>query len=75
MERKRWAPIVATGQVPCARCRLLIRPGEKWHLDHREDRLGWLRPSHAYCNEKAGAERSNAIQRARKTPRIQSREW
>jgi hypothetical protein len=32
--RKRWAPRVARGLVPCARCGLPMEPGEPWDLDH-----------------------------------------
>ena len=48
--RAKWARKVATGQVNCARCRKRISPLEEWHLDHTDDRTGYLGPSHAYCN-------------------------
>lgn len=48
--RARWARKVATGQVDCARCHKRISPLEEWHLDHTDDRTGYLGPSHAYCN-------------------------
>lgn len=32
--RKRWAPLVASGNVLCARCGLRISPGELWDLGH-----------------------------------------
>jgi hypothetical protein len=40
--RRQLEPIVATGQVSCCRCGLLIEPGQPWHLDHRDDRRGYL---------------------------------
>ena len=51
--RARWAPRVARGDVPCARCGNLILPGEAWHLDHDDDRSSYLGPSHADCNSRA----------------------
>ena len=44
-ERKRWAAIVATGRVPCARCGRLIRPFEPFDLDHHDtDKARYLGP-------------------------------
>jgi hypothetical protein len=54
--RKRLAPIVATGTVKCARCDEPISSGDTWQLDHRDDGRGWLGPSHARCNQRAGWE-------------------
>ena len=48
--RAKWARKVATGQVNCARCHKRISPLEAWHLDHTDDRTGYLGPSHAACN-------------------------
>lgn len=53
-ERRAWAPRVLNGDVLCARCRLVIEPGQRWHLDHTDDRAGYLGPSHADCNNAAG---------------------
>src|SRR5262245_1715247 len=55
--RKRLDPIVQTGTVRCVRCGGFIRPGEPWHLDHRDDGRGWLGPAHARCNARAGWEK------------------
>ena len=52
--RRRLAPVVATGTVPCARCGDPIGSGEKWELDHRDDGRGYLGPSHFRCNRRAG---------------------
>jgi hypothetical protein len=48
--RTRWAPKVATGTVHCARCLGRITALDEWHLDHTDDRTGYLGPSHALCN-------------------------
>lgn len=45
-----WAPKVALGVIDCARCHKRISPLEEWHLDHTDDRTGYLGPSHAACN-------------------------
>lgn len=50
--RRAWVPVVATGTVPCARCGVLIRPGEPFDLDHLAEGLSL--PSHALCNRAAG---------------------
>ena len=49
--RRTWARRIARSPVPCARnCGQLIHPGDDWHLDHRDDRRGYLGPSCATCN-------------------------
>lgn len=58
-ERQRWRPLVDNGEVACARCGRLIVPGTPWHLDHDEDRSGYLGPSHSLCNLRAGAVKGN----------------
>jgi hypothetical protein len=71
--RQRWASVVAAGRVRCARGRAckraefvdgvlvggLIRRGDVWQLDHRDDGRGYLGPSHADCNARAGAAVTN----------------
>ena len=81
-ERKRWKPIVESGAALCVRCGLPIAAGAPWHLDHSDDKLGYLGPSHARCNLKAAAKRGNALMRAKKalsqppgSGRVPSREW
>jgi hypothetical protein len=75
---------VDSGQCPCARCGQLIPIGAPWHLDHSDDGRGWLGPSHAYCNLKAGGKLGNARLREKKAlerlqwlgrPSRASREW
>lgn len=67
-QKKEYEPFVAAGLCECARCGERIKPGEKWVLDHNEDRTGYLGPSHAYCNSAAAAEKTNR-------PRRQTRKW
>ena len=45
-----WARQVEAGQVDCARCGRPIFPGQAFDLDHSDDRLDYLGPSHVYCN-------------------------
>lgn len=47
--RRRWAPLVATGQVICWRCHRRIMPGTKWFLGHDDDRRFYRGPEHARC--------------------------
>lgn len=53
-ERARWKRPVELGEVDCARCGRRILLGQAWHLDHTDDRHGYLGPSHAACNTSAG---------------------
>jgi hypothetical protein len=71
----RWEPIVESGYASCCRCGFPIVPGTRWHLDHRDDGLGYLGPSHAACNLRAAAKRGNELMRAKYAPRVASREW
>ena len=85
-ERKRWEPVLQSGRVACSRCGFPIFHDQAWHLDHRDDKLGWLGPSHASCNLKAAAKRGNQRMRAKKvleravdpspgSVRVALREW
>ena len=67
-ERKRYERQVKAGNAFCARCGGHIEPGSEWHLDHTDDRSGYLGPSHAACNEEAA-------RRPRRRHRAQSRDW
>jgi hypothetical protein len=53
-QRRRVARLVRRGGVTCARCGQPIDPSDDWHLDHTDDRAGYLGPSHARCNTSAG---------------------
>ena len=71
--RRQLEPLVATGQASCCRCGQLIQPGQPWHLDHRDDRSGYLGPSHASCNLRAAANKTNGTRREQQL--IWSRIW
>jgi len=71
--RRQLESLVATGQVACCRCSQLIEAGQPWHLDHRDDRSGYLGPSHATCNLRAAAEKTNG--KRKDQPLIWSRVW
>ena len=62
--RRAWAPIVASGTARCTRCKELIAPDARWHLDHRDDRTGWEGAAHKQCNESAGGRKGRAKQLA-----------
>ena len=81
-ERKRWDIVVQAGNALCVRCYLPIAPGTPFHLDHRDDKLGYLGVSHARCNLRAAGKRGNELMRARKalnpppsSGRVASRDW
>lgn len=51
VERARWSPLVATGNVKCWRCREHIAAGEPWDLGHDDrDRDKHRGPEHVACN-------------------------
>lgn len=52
--RATWELKILQCDVKCARCSQLVLPGMKWHLDHTDDRTGYLGPSHERCNTSAG---------------------
>jgi hypothetical protein len=52
--------IKAGAMPPCARCGEPVLPGQRWDLDHTDDRLGWLGPSHASCNRATAGQRRSA---------------
>ena len=51
--RRQVKPLVDAGNAICSRCGNPISPREQWHLDHTDDRQGYLGVSHAYCNLRA----------------------
>jgi hypothetical protein len=65
-ERRRWKPLVEAGEAQCCRCGYWIEPGAAWHLDHRDDKAGYLGVSHAGCNLKAAGRLGNRRARERK---------
>jgi hypothetical protein len=71
--RRQLEPLVATGRTNCSRCGQPIEPGQPWHLDHRDDRHGYLGPSHATCNLRAAAHKRNSTRKEHQL--IWSRVW
>jgi hypothetical protein len=53
------APLVNAGKATCCRCHQPIQPGDDWHLDHNDTRDGYLGVSHASCNLRDGANKTN----------------
>ncbi len=51
--RRQVKPLVEAGNAVCSRCGNPISPREQWHLDHTDDRQGYLGVAHAYCNLRA----------------------
>lgn len=71
--RKRFARLVATGTVVCARagCGRLIDPDEDWDLGHDDsDRTRYVGPEHAACNRATAGRRGGLLDRRR-----HSRRW
>lgn len=65
--RQAWQVIIEISGVNCVRCGEPISPDQSWHLDHTEDRTGYLGPSHSRCNLKAGNGRSKRVYAIRRT--------
>lgn len=65
-ERRRWAALVSTGTIPCARCGLTLQAGQPFELDHADhDRTRHLGPSHPTCNASAAGKASHHDDRTR----------
>jgi hypothetical protein len=60
-ERAKWARIIDAGGWPCGRCDGRVQPGDDWHLDHTDDRNGYIGPSHARCNLSAAGKAAHGI--------------
>ena len=52
--RAKWAAVIATRTVPCARCGEPIPQGGDFDLGHTDDRTGYRGPEHPGCNRSAG---------------------
>jgi hypothetical protein len=59
--RRQVAPFVNSGQAVCSRCGRPISPHEQWHLDHADNRQGYLGVAHAYCNLRAAGIKSQRL--------------
>lgn len=57
--RRAWAPRVATGTVPCAKCGVSIAATQSWDLGHSDDRATYMGPEHAACNRSAAGRKSH----------------
>jgi hypothetical protein len=68
-QKLRKALLPSAYGTPCVRCGLPMLPGQKLHLDHNDDRTGWLGFSHQSCNLRAAARKARAIQLYGKRPR------
>jgi hypothetical protein len=61
---------------PCVRCGHALGPMGPWlHLDHMEDRSGYLGFAHKDCNLRAGAKKGRRIQKAGKSKRVVLDRW
>jgi hypothetical protein len=55
LRRRALVPVVATGEVACARCGELIAPGDRWDLGHDDaDPRYYTGPEHSRCNRQTG---------------------
>lgn len=60
--RAAWAPRVASGVVACARCGVVIAPGEPWDLGHDDhDRSKYAGPEHRRCNRATAGRRHTPV--------------
>lgn len=71
--RKKYRPLVESGQAVCARCGEPIAPTDLWELDHAEDRSTYLGPSHRACNRRAGQLNATAARTAKAATTV--RDW
>ena len=69
--RRQVKPLVEAGNAVCSRCGDPISPREQWHLDHTDDRLGYLGVAHVYCNLRAaGIKTAKLREKSTRTSRI-----
>lgn len=89
--RAHFAPLVAAGDVACAKCGLPVTPEHRWHVGHQLDRalggaddLSNYWPEHGSCNEAAGGRLAQALRGAPRrrrgsspalVPRVERRSW
>jgi hypothetical protein len=72
--RRQVTPLVNSGRAVCSRCGGPISPGERWHLDHSDDRRGYAGVAHAYCNLRAAGIKTAQLRNASRALRW-SRIW
>jgi hypothetical protein len=61
--RKAIEPTVLTGKAVCCRCGEPIKPSDEWHLDHTDDRKGYLGVAHKACNLRAAGLKQQQLRR------------
>lgn len=62
-ERQRWVKrIQVLGQIQCATCPTIIKPGQPFDLGHNEDRRRYIGPQCIPCNRSDGGRRGRAQQ-------------
>jgi hypothetical protein len=61
--RKAIEPAVITGKTVCCRCGEPIKPSDEWHLDHSDDRRGYLGVAHKLCNLRAAGLKQQELRR------------
>ena len=62
--RRQVQPLVNSGNAVCSRCGDLISPNERWHLDHADNRQGYIGVAHAYCNLRAAGIKTAQLRNA-----------
>lgn len=75
--RRLLEPVVAAGQAVCGRCGGPILPGQRWDLDHTDDRVGYRGTAHRFCNQAAGGRKAgrNRRHRAAVVRLVAGRQW
>jgi hypothetical protein len=62
--RRQVKPLVDSGNAICSRCANPISPHERWHLDHADNRQGYIGVAHAYCNLRAAGIKTAQLRNA-----------
>jgi hypothetical protein len=70
---RKWRARHGLDSVPDSAAGQPIEASQPWHLDHRDDRRGYLGTSHATCNLRSAAQRTNGQRKDH--PLIWSRVW
>jgi hypothetical protein len=62
--RRQVTPLVNAGKAVCSRCGGPISPGERWHLDHSDDRQTYIGVAHEFCNLQAAGIKTAQLRNA-----------
>ena len=78
--RKQWKQRIVNGErPPCARCGEPLQPEDAhtFHLDHDDDGISYLGPSHGLCNVSAAGKKAQRLAHAKRTTpaRPRSQNW